>query len=658
MKLMMVTNFLLLLHLTKVEGEACGEGKIRQIKVEYDECASSSIRQISRSLTTKVVGQVVCSAVMQLIHECGSMLDVCFTEQQVEDTKTKQRTGLEKVLAPHFSMEELKDCFSATTRGENVEAVTERTDNEYIEYPENDGEVTDSKVKDIDVPLSSVSIESSSVMTPTRAVASSTRRVSPKFNTSTRYIDTTTQSNDVSDTITQDTNVPENTKRDKTMLQTSTYDKNTSDNATHDKNISDTISLDKNLSDTITQDKNLPDTTTQDKNLSDTITDDKNLSYIITHEKNLSDTITHDKNLSDRKIPLHINTPNTKSQDTHKSDKTSHDTYVQDTTSQDTHMSDTTSHDTHVSGTTSHDTHLSHTTPHAIHMSDTTTHNTHVSDTTSHDVNISDTSTKPSMTSGTAPQIKEAVKTSNYVPIIPTSQLNVSVATTKTLQFLSRQSISKPSTVSSKVSDNLSTSLKVPESTTISNNRRRQETSAVTVLNKSSKLKPSPTHFKCEEEEIEETKQTYDLCANEKIRHITDWLAGTDREHEDDLCSAVRALLFECGAELGWCFSEDQVTETRKKQRAGLEAIITNQLSSSSLANCLEDKEMTQEEEEEKQEVEEQEEEEEQVNNEYLPDRQPKTLATKSSTMSSSKSWQCRQMLLFILLIVIWGITY
>lgn len=58
-----------------------------------------------------------------------------------------------------------------------------------------------------------------------------------------------------------------------------------------------------------------------------------------------------------------------------------------------------------------------------------------------------------------------------------------------------------------------------------------------------------------------------------QIREITAWLerrerrrrsSGSDSAAEErasilTVCSAVRQLLYDCGNELGWCFTEDQV---------------------------------------------------------------------------------------------------
>ena len=78
--------------------------------------------------------------------------------------------------------------------------------------------------------------------------------------------------------------------------------------------------------------------------------------------------------------------------------------------------------------------------------------------------------------------------------------------------------------------------------------------------------------FKCEESELTETRDNYERCASNKIREITAWVERKERKRrrrratgEDDedsirtVCNAVRQLLYDCGNELGWCFTEDQV---------------------------------------------------------------------------------------------------
>jgi len=107
--------------------------------------------------------------------------------------------------------------------------------------------------------------------------------------------------------------------------------------------------------------------------------------------------------------------------------------------------------------------------------------------------------------------------------------------------------------------------------------------------------------FKCEESEFTETRDNYERCASNKIREITAWLERKERrrrrrrraaeeEKEDSIltvCNAVRQLLYDCGNELGWCFTENQVSETRYKQREGLETILSKHYTPEKLEMCF-----------------------------------------------------------------------
>jgi len=53
------------------------------------------------------------------------------------------------------------------------------------------------------------------------------------------------------------------------------------------------------------------------------------------------------------------------------------------------------------------------------------------------------------------------------------------------------------------------------------------------------------------------------------------------------VCNAVRQLLYDCGNELGWCFTEDQVSETRYKQKEGLETILSKHYTPERLEMCF-----------------------------------------------------------------------
>merc|ERR1711874_705965 len=102
-----------------------------------------------------------------------------------------------------------------------------------------------------------------------------------------------------------------------------------------------------------------------------------------------------------------------------------------------------------------------------------------------------------------------------------------------------------------------------------------------------------------------ETREHYEVCASNKIREITAWLErrarrrnGSQKEEAEGeaeaekksiltVCNAVRQLLYDCGNELGWCFTEDQVSEARFKQKASLEELLSKYYSTESLRMCF-----------------------------------------------------------------------
>lgn len=92
---------------------------------------------------------------------------------------------------------------------------------------------------------------------------------------------------------------------------------------------------------------------------------------------------------------------------------------------------------------------------------------------------------------------------------------------------------------------------------------------------------------KCEKREFAETQTKYQQCAAAKIDSISKALE--DGAGLNTLCGAVRELIHSCGDELGWCFTEDQVEETKTKQRMGLESVLSQHLAASSLEACLAD---------------------------------------------------------------------
>jgi len=92
--------------------------------------------------------------------------------------------------------------------------------------------------------------------------------------------------------------------------------------------------------------------------------------------------------------------------------------------------------------------------------------------------------------------------------------------------------------------------------------------------------------FKCGEKEFAETQGKYQLCAAEKIDKIAKYLEGGNFSL-DIFCTAVRDLIHKCGDELGWCFTEEQVAETKKKQRVGLESVLGHHINSTSSPHPL-----------------------------------------------------------------------
>jgi len=99
---------------------------------------------------------------------------------------------------------------------------------------------------------------------------------------------------------------------------------------------------------------------------------------------------------------------------------------------------------------------------------------------------------------------------------------------------------------------------------------------------------------------LTETRDNYERCASNKIREITAWVERKERKRrrrratredaEDSIrtvCNAVRQLLYDCGNELGWCFTEDQVSETRYKQRQGLETTLAQHYTPEKLEMCF-----------------------------------------------------------------------
>lgn len=106
--------------------------------------------------------------------------------------------------------------------------------------------------------------------------------------------------------------------------------------------------------------------------------------------------------------------------------------------------------------------------------------------------------------------------------------------------------------------------------------------------------------LKCGEKEFQETRNNYENCASEKIGSVTSWLqkvtAGEQGEQEvviSEVCSHVQDLLHSCGDELGWCFTADQVEETKNVQKSGIRDILRRHLPEEKVESCLENSTIT-----------------------------------------------------------------
>merc|ERR1712133_326269 len=83
---------------------------------------------------------------------------------------------------------------------------------------------------------------------------------------------------------------------------------------------------------------------------------------------------------------------------------------------------------------------------------------------------------------------------------------------------------------------------------------------------------------KCGQDEFAEVRQNYVRCANEKIAEIIAWLEQDPDGQLNSMCMAVHKLVHTCGDELGWCFTADQVEETKATQRAGIEQMLRSRI--------------------------------------------------------------------------------
>lgn len=100
---------------TRAQPAKCEKKEFAETQAKYQQCAAAKIASISKALEEGAGLETLCSAVRELIHSCGDELGWCFTEDQVEETKTKQRVGLESVLSQHLAAPSLESCLADDT---------------------------------------------------------------------------------------------------------------------------------------------------------------------------------------------------------------------------------------------------------------------------------------------------------------------------------------------------------------------------------------------------------------------------------------------------------------------------------------------------------------------------------------------------------------
>merc|ERR1711971_377430 len=118
----------------------CSEQEFKDVRNKYEGCANQKIENITELLQTagntdSRQDVVICDQVKQLINHCGQLLDQCFKLEQIEDTKVKQRAGIQRILSKRFSTEQIAQCFSNSK--ENISTSTENISTELIKTEKN-----------------------------------------------------------------------------------------------------------------------------------------------------------------------------------------------------------------------------------------------------------------------------------------------------------------------------------------------------------------------------------------------------------------------------------------------------------------------------------------------------------------------------------------
>ena len=93
----------------------CTADIYESIRDNYESCANDKILTITATIQSNPQHSdqenIICRAVKELINDCGEVLNGCFSAIKIEETKSKQKNGIMKILKTHYTETELKDCF-------------------------------------------------------------------------------------------------------------------------------------------------------------------------------------------------------------------------------------------------------------------------------------------------------------------------------------------------------------------------------------------------------------------------------------------------------------------------------------------------------------------------------------------------------------------
>ena len=93
----------------------CTADIYESIRDKYESCANDKILTITATIQSNPQHSdqenIICSTVKELINNCGEVLNGCFSAIKIEETKSKQKNGIMKILKTHYTETELKDCF-------------------------------------------------------------------------------------------------------------------------------------------------------------------------------------------------------------------------------------------------------------------------------------------------------------------------------------------------------------------------------------------------------------------------------------------------------------------------------------------------------------------------------------------------------------------